>query len=81
MQNYRGQPPLSNGAFRVLQRLVKAAAENLERCLCSFGLYRQQALAIASLSNLTLEELASDEMDIRLQNSLEGFHYKSKVVN
>jgi hypothetical protein len=30
LQNYRGQPPLSEGAFKILQRLVKAAAENLE---------------------------------------------------
>lgn len=28
---YRGKPPLSDGAFRVLHSLVKAAAENLER--------------------------------------------------
>lgn len=31
LQNYRGQPPLSEGAFLVLQRLVKATAENLRR--------------------------------------------------
>jgi hypothetical protein len=30
LQNYRGQPPLSDGAFKILQRLVKAAAKNLE---------------------------------------------------
>jgi hypothetical protein len=30
LQNYRGQPPLSDGAFKILQKLVKAAAENLE---------------------------------------------------
>ena len=31
LQNYRGKPPLSQGAFIVLQRLVKYAVENLER--------------------------------------------------
>lgn len=30
LQNYRGQPPLSDGAFKILQSLIKAAAENLE---------------------------------------------------
>jgi hypothetical protein len=30
LQNYRGQPPLSDGAFKILQKLVKSAAENLE---------------------------------------------------
>ncbi len=84
MQNYRGQPPLSDRAFTILQALVKAAAENLERfdrTVFSVKFHKNPAIAIASLSNLTLEELASDEMDIRLQNSLEGFQYKSKVVN
>jgi hypothetical protein len=31
LQNYRGQPPLSDGAFKILQILVKDAAENLEK--------------------------------------------------
>ncbi|MGB8698212.1 MAG: hypothetical protein WCD18_02240 [Thermosynechococcaceae cyanobacterium] len=30
LQNYRGKPPLADGEFQILQRLVKAAAENLE---------------------------------------------------
>ena len=30
LQNYRGQPTLSDGAFKILQALVKAAAENLQ---------------------------------------------------
>jgi hypothetical protein len=36
LQNYRGQPPLSDGAFKILQRLVKAAAENLEAFECNY---------------------------------------------
>ncbi|MGL5875172.1 MAG: DUF7005 family protein [Xenococcaceae cyanobacterium] len=93
MQNYRGQPPLSDRAFTILQALVKAAAKNLEcfdrqrtkifntRYFSPSELAREQALTIAGLCDLTLEELASDEMHIRLQNSLEGFRYRSKVVN
>jgi hypothetical protein len=80
MQNYRGQPPLSDRAFTILQALVKAAAENLEGCFCNSKLDRQPALAIASLSNLTLEELASDEMDSLLHTSLEKLKIGQKTI-
>jgi hypothetical protein len=63
LENYRGDPPLSSGAFIVLQKLVKAAAENLERFDRT---YRQSASMSASeiailiaLTTLRLEELAS----------------------
>lgn len=61
---YRGKPPLSDGAFRVLQALVKRAAENLERF--DAGLppgprgSGETALLIAALASLRLEELAAD---------------------
>jgi hypothetical protein len=60
---YRGKPPLSDGAFRVLQALVKQAAENLERF--DAGLApgprspEETALLIAALASLRLEELAA----------------------
>jgi hypothetical protein len=64
LENYRGEPPLSPGAFIVLQRLVKAAAENLERFDRK---YRQSAIArgseiaiLIALTSLRLEELASN---------------------
>jgi hypothetical protein len=53
---YRGKPPLSDGAFRVLQALVKAAAENLER----FHSPLPTAPTIAALASLRLEDLASE---------------------
>ena len=53
---YRGKPPLSDGAFRVLQALVKSAACNLER----FRGPREMALTIATLASLRLEDLASE---------------------
>jgi hypothetical protein len=63
LENYRGDPPLSDGAFIVLQKLVKAAAENLERF---DRIYRQSASTSGSeiailiaLATLRLEELAS----------------------
>lgn len=76
LQNYRGQPPLSEGAFKVLTRLVKAAAENLERFDAAHaGELRQpdaQALMLMALTSLTLEELASPKADILIQTSLKA---------
>ncbi len=65
LEIYRGDPPLSAGAFRVLQSLIKEAAHNLER----FAEERAeeirgpkgQTLMIMTLTSLTLEELASAE--------------------
>lgn len=62
---YRGKPPLSDGAFRVLQRLVVRAAANLEKvdreALPREGRGPQlQAAAVAALSSLRVDELASD---------------------
>lgn len=53
---YRGKPPLSDGAFRVLQSLVKSAAENLER----FRGPQETALTVVALASLRLEDLASE---------------------
>jgi hypothetical protein len=75
LENYRGQPPLSDGAFKILQALLKAAAENLERFdsehvdeLINSNI---QPLMLMSLTYLTLEELASAEANIRIQKTLE----------
>lgn len=64
LQNYRGDPPLSNGAFRILQVLVKKAAQNIECFDQQFSgqlrsLTQKIAIPIA-LTTLTLEELASE---------------------
>jgi Family of unknown function (DUF7005) len=62
LENYRGQPPLSDAAFRVLQALVKAAAENLERLdRCWFPASRtpeERGRLISVLYHGTLEEIA-----------------------
>jgi hypothetical protein len=71
---YRGKPPLSDGAFRVLQALVKQAAENLERF--DAGLPpgprspEETALLIAALASLRLEELAAEGAEERLGQAL-----------
>ena len=59
---YRGDPPLTDGAFRVLQALLKAAADNLERFdrgLKGPRILEQQALTLAAICLLRLEELAA----------------------
>jgi hypothetical protein len=65
LQNYRGDPPLSDPAFKVLQSLVTAAAENIERFDRARGpaLRSDQgrALLVLALSHQTLEDLASDD--------------------
>jgi hypothetical protein len=65
LENYRGDPPLSDGALKVLQALVQKAAENLERFDMTHCKMLQtlqgRALALMALTYLTLEELASDE--------------------
>ncbi len=60
---YRGSPPLSDGAFRVLQALVRDAAENLELFDASLpagprGL-AERARAITAIASLRLEDLAA----------------------
>lgn len=65
LQNYRGDPPLSDAAFAGLQALVRRAAARLEAAdaglpgLCSTPLGR--ARAILALAPLTLEEIAADD--------------------
>jgi hypothetical protein len=60
---YRGDPPLSAGAFAVLHALLHAAARNLERwdaCRARFAPeLRDRALALTALATLRLEDLAS----------------------
>jgi hypothetical protein len=67
LEIYRGKPPLSEGAFRILSALLKAAAENLE----GFETDLDQPARIAALASLRLEDLASPEAGALLENALE----------
>jgi hypothetical protein len=66
LQNYRGEPPLSDRAFEVLQAVVMAAVENLEH----YDAERfprpaspaERAPAFLALTRLTLEEMASPQL-------------------
>jgi hypothetical protein len=71
LENYRGQPPLSDQAFPVLQALVKSAAENLERFDTQHNREASQTAAVLiALTDLTLEEIASAAAETRLQQQL-----------
>ncbi len=73
LENYRGEPALSDGAFIVLQALVQSAAVNLERFDHAHAAEREnlnaQALMLTALTYLTLEELASDQAATLLQET------------
>lgn len=64
LEHYRGEPPLSDGAFRVLQRVVKLAVENLERFdAAQEGATRPDSRlrTVVALTRLTVEELAASD--------------------
>jgi hypothetical protein len=74
--NYRGEPALSDGAFAVLQRLVRAAAARLEamdgalddRLRTPAG----RARVLLALASLTLEEMTAPDAEARLMERLDA---------
>ena len=67
MQNYRAK--LSDGAFTILQKLVKSAAENLEKCDRTYAQFRtteDRTRMLMALTSLTMEELASSQAGDRI---------------
>lgn len=78
LQNYRGQPPLSDVSFKILQALVKAAAENLERFDAEYATQlrsqNNQPLMLMALTHLTLEELASQKVNSLLLEIIDQLH-------
>jgi hypothetical protein len=70
LQNYRGDPPLSEGSFVILQALVKQAAENLQQFHDShypeISRPDNQRKLLIQLTQLTLEALASPDFQVRM---------------
>lgn len=64
LENYLGNPPLSLGAFKILQQLIVKAASNLEVFDRNYSRRSRTSLSrktvLLALCQLTLEELASD---------------------
>ena len=71
LDTYRGRPPLSDGAFAVLQALVRAAASHLaqfDRERCRSGRRPPDVVRmIGVLASLSVEELAADDGLSRLR--------------
>lgn len=64
LENYKGEPQLSDAAFTVLQSLVKRAADAVEEFDSSATVLRtknERLWFLITLSYMTMEELASDE--------------------
>ncbi|MBW1962661.1 MAG: hypothetical protein JRJ04_14555 [Deltaproteobacteria bacterium] len=75
LENYRGQPPLSTKAFRVLQKLVRQAAINLEH-FTTPSLQGpkniEKSTLLTGLAQMTLEELGSSEAETMFHKALEN---------
>jgi uncharacterized protein DUF7005 len=67
LANYLGDPPLSEASFAVLQRLVHAAAQNLEQAdeIAHDGAADRTPMILA-ITRFTLEELAASDGADRL---------------
>ncbi len=77
LENYRGDPLLSDGSFKALQTLVKKASEALERFhydnLEKISDLPGRTLMIVALTALTLEELASEEAEALIGSAYRKF--------
>jgi hypothetical protein len=74
---YRGDPPLSDGAFRRLHRMIKEAAEAVER----FDAGRpdhpgERALALLGLATVGLEGLAGPDGEALLRRAVDDLRGK-----
>jgi hypothetical protein len=81
MGNYQGTPALSAGAWEVLQSLVVAAAQNLERvhgAICQPPILATAHCLVKAMSCLTLEEIAMTE-SIEVLAEL-TVNFKNKLV-
>jgi hypothetical protein len=83
LENYRGEPPISDEAFTILQSLVKAAAENLEdfdrRYADELITVDAQGRLMMALSQLTLEEFASREAEALIQQARQDFQHAQEA--
>jgi hypothetical protein len=61
LQNYRGDPPLSAGAFEVLSTLVWKAAWNIERFDRGLGTNCSLPAALVGIASMTLDSLGGED--------------------
>jgi hypothetical protein len=70
LENYRGKPPLSDGAFAVLQSVVHAAAGHLETMAASLPVLdtpARRAAVLVALCAHDLEEMAAGPLDVTVE--------------
>ncbi len=70
LEHYRGDPPLSHGAFRILQHLVRRAADNLEAWSATADDATRpdrHIRTVVALTQLTVEDLAAPDAGDRLR--------------
>jgi hypothetical protein len=76
LENYRGEPPLSEKAFEILQELIKRAAENIEHFdrehATQLSELEQRRCVLVALCRMRLSDLASDQCSSRLTQALVG---------
>jgi hypothetical protein len=69
---YRGDPPLSDEAFRLLHDVIRSAALNLESSDAPTATLEDRARMLAALASLRLDELASHEGKTLLEQAMES---------
>jgi hypothetical protein len=83
LENYRGDPRLSDGAFALLQIILKRATDNLERFYFNhadeFRRLELRPVLLMTLVSFTAEELASDQAGTLLSERL--CFLSNKVLN
>ncbi len=83
LENYRGQPELSQGAFKILQKLVRTAAENIEKFDQKIDHSQRTEVAetaiFIALTTFRLEELASEQGVYLLETAVE--QHRNRLLN
>ena len=79
MENYLGEPPLSDSGFSIIRSLMYRAADTLENCSNNLEITSDRKLTIflLTLAKMTLDELGSPEGENRI---LETFHLTTQIV-
>ena len=74
LQNYRGRPPLSEGAFGTLRALVRDIAENLQRVGDGLGFLpgsqEERTGMLLALCSFRLEDLAAPDAPVVLSEAI-----------
>ena len=74
LQNYRGRPPLSEGAFKILRALVRDIAENLQRVGDGLGFLpgsqEERSGMLLALCSFRLEDLAAPDAPVVISEAI-----------